>query len=495
MAQTPVVCPRQPLPRSLDVDVTISRPQTEIATDMTMLAFLTTATTLPPNGSRVKYYTSLDNVITDFGVNSQAYLAASAFFSRSDRPLRMAIGAVFEDPVPAAIMAGKIDFTALKAVTDGAFDMTINGVLQSIDGLDFSTATTISEVVTVLAAKMTGVAVSEKYKTLVIESSSTGDGSTIDYAAAPATGTDVSALLGLTAATGAQLWQGYTPAGLVAEAGLVADASKCNGYAIYGWTLDAKFRDTQEQKDFAQWIEARDPAITCLVTNSALAYNAQDTTNIGYFCMSNGLTRTAVMYHHNAQSYPDVSYLALGLSVNYQLPDSTLTMKFKQLPGIEPSTITLTELDTLNSRRINCYVRMGNNSDTVREGVQSADTWYTDSIINLDNYQEELQVEIFNVFMRNPKVPYTAAGQDKLISACQKINRRYERNGTFAPREIESNTSETGYVTLPATNIVPVPVSLATASERASRLAPPIAIVAYETGAFHKVNIAVNVYN
>ena len=32
-------------------------------------------------------------------------------------------------------------------------------------------------------------------------------------------------------------------------------------------------------------------------------------------------------------------------------------------------------------------------------------------------------------------------------------------------------------------------------SERAARIAPPIAITAYEAGAFHSVAIAVSVYN
>jgi len=65
----------------------------------------------------------------------------------------------------------------------------------------------------------------------------------------------------------------------------------------------------------------------------------------------------------------------------------------------------------------------------------------------------------------------------------------------FAPRDIESDTVESGFVTLPATNIVPVPVAFATTSERAARIAPPIKIDAYEAGAFHRVSINVDVYN
>ena len=167
--------------------------------------------------------------------------------------------------------------------------------------------------------------------------------------------------------------------------------------------------------------------------------------------MNSGYRRTFTFYHDNPQVYPEMSYLALALSVNYALNSSTLTMKFKQLPGISTVPLTETQLAALESRRINTYVSIGNTSSVIREGVQAASDWFTDSLVNLDNYKEELQVEVYN--------------------------------------------TETGYDTLPATSITPASVAGATMSERAARIAPPIAITAYEAGAFHSVAIAVSVYN
>ena len=152
-------------------------------------------------------------------------------------------------------------------------------------------------------------------------------------------------------------------------------------------------------------------------------------------------------------------------------------------------------LTVVESRRINTYVSIGNTNSVVREGVQAAADWFTDSLVNLDNYRGELQAEVYNVFLRNKKVPYRQAGQNLLVSSATKINRRYTDNGTFAPRDVESDATETGYDTLPATSITPASVAGATTSERAARIAPPIAITAYEAGAFHSVAIAVSVYN
>ena len=89
------------LPRSLDVVVTLTRPQTELATDMTMLCFLANGGTQ----TGVNYYSSMPAVAAAYTPETSAYKAAAAFFARSDRPARMAVGIIDagETPVEAAI--------------------------------------------------------------------------------------------------------------------------------------------------------------------------------------------------------------------------------------------------------------------------------------------------------------------------------------------------------------------------------------------------------
>lgn len=439
---------------------------------------------------------------------------------------------------PAKLVSGAItDLSGLENLTDGSFDIEVDGAKVQVRDVTTGASVTLATLATALNSKMSGKAtftVDTPNNQLILTTASTGTASELAYAvtASPAAGTDISALLKLTQSTATSLVQGtatnvehpaeltsassitdlsailaltqstaasridgYTPGGLVSEVALIQTAARCAGRSVFAWTLDRQYRDTQDQKDFADWAEAQDQAYFSACTNSVQAYNTADTTNIGFYAHNKGYIKTSVMYHNNPQVYPDVSYAALALSVNYALENSTLTMKFKQLTGIETVPLTETQLSSLKARRINTYVSMGNSSSVVREGVQSADSWFTDSHVNLSNYKEELQVEVFNVFMRNKKVKYTSAGQDLLVSAAAKINNRYIRNGTFADREEETTDNETGYTTLPACTITPAPIYSATTSERANRVAPPIAIVAYEAGAFHSVAIDVTVYN
>lgn len=400
---------------------------------------------------------------------------------------------------PAKLTSGEITLADLYNVTDGALALDMNGVTLNLYGLNFATygsSLTLNEVVQILTAAIGSNGLVEvSGQSIVISTNQNGEGVTIGYASSASSITDLSAILALTQSTAASRIDGYTPGGLVSEVALIQTAARCAGHSVFAWTLDRQYRDTQDQKDFADWAEAQDQAYFSACTNSVQAYNTADTTNIGFYAHNKGYIKTSVMYHNNPQVYPDVSYAALALSVNYALENSTLTMKFKQLTGIETVPLTETQLSSLKARRINAYVSMGNSSSVVREGVQSADSWFTDSHVNLSNYKEELQVEVFNVFMRNKKVKYTSAGQDLLVSAAAKINNRYIRNGTFADREEETTDNETGYTTLPACTITPAPIYSATTSERANRVAPPIAIVAYEAGAFHSVAIDVTVYN
>jgi hypothetical protein len=501
---TIINCPEKSLPRSLDVVINISRPQSEVATDMTLLAFLTPIPSWAPNVNRVRYYSTMQAVEEDHTTGSPAWRACNAFFARQIHPERIAVGAVFTEPQSAGLVAAtQMSITqrdALKQIENGSFEISVGGIVRVVSGIDFSAVVSPDDVAIALNSESeaeVGTFSIGYGGRLYLKGQGTGSASKLSYMR-PVQGGEadfVGDLLMMTQDAGAELWDGYTPGTIVDEAKLIAEASSCNGRKIYGWTLDAIYRDTEAQKSFADWAESREPAYFSACTNNASAYDTSDVTNIGYYTHNRGYRRTSIIYHDNALVYPDVSYAALALATDYRRPDSAITMKFKMLEGISTSGLTETQVTALGARNINCYTLIGNQARTVREGTNSADSWFTDTVVNLDNFREELQVEVYNVFLRNPKVPYTTAGQNKLISAAKFICDKYTRNGVFAPRTIEDTTLETGFTVVPATQITPVSVAYATVSERALRIAPPIQIVAYESGAIHKVTINVDVFN
>lgn len=212
---------------------------------------------------RLRQYSTLDEVVADFGSTAPEYLAADLFFSQSPRPAILYCGR-FAQTATSAILHGGIMtiaqqttilnqlklvtngslqitidgtsrtaqatsarltgaiflpptadnlVTTLKAMTNGQFAVTINGTARQVGPLNFSTGMTGTDTnsnLTSAAAMMTtslGANGSATWDTanqrFVIRSSSTGPTSTITYASAPSSGTDISGTLQLTAATGA----------------------------------------------------------------------------------------------------------------------------------------------------------------------------------------------------------------------------------------------------------------------------------------------------
>ena len=205
MPVSPVVCPKEPLSRDLDVSVSISRPITEIATDMTMICFVTPDVEFSAGNGRVQFFSTMKALSAAVPANSAAYWAGNAFFSRDDRPKTLAVGRVFTEPTAAELTGGQVALSGLANVTEGAFDIEVNDALVSVSGLSFDGTPTVAEVAEVLNTAMAskGVTVAASGNALRLVTTQAGDGASLGYAAAPSSGTDVSALLGLTSAKAA----------------------------------------------------------------------------------------------------------------------------------------------------------------------------------------------------------------------------------------------------------------------------------------------------
>lgn len=501
--------PIDPLPREIDVTVLISRPQYEEASDLSLLCFATPNVNFPPGNNRVKTYMTFDSVTADTGwtPSDTGYWAAKAFFDQSVRPPRMAIGRVFEDTVPAQIMGAVItNYNALKAVTDGSFAVDLTdaaGVVATLEvlNIDFSSITNLQSIVAAINAALVAeghsstLAASVDYGGKLVITDRTG-GVSISYVEAATTGTDVSALLNLTQAKGAQKWDSYTPSSLVGEIQNIALAARAGGFPVFAWALDAEYRDSDDQRTVSDWAETQNwKAWALQCTNSPTAYNSADTTNIGYYCMNLGYKATAVVYSDTPQQYPEIAYAMQPLSVNYGLKNSVVNAAFKDAAGISPSNLSVTQHDILNARRINMFVRVGNKARTYRYGMQSAPSWWTDSFTGACNYREELQVAVCNVLYRNKTLPYNTDGQNRVVSAISGVNARYKYNGYASDRDIRDDTNENGFSTLKAFSINPTPIYMATDTERATRTLPGIGVTLYEAGAINHVNIFVDLVN
>jgi hypothetical protein len=231
-----------------------------------------------------------------------------------------------------------------------------------------------------------------------------------------------------------------------------------------------------------------------LTSNDPLVVDAGSVTDIASATSSAGLSRTSVSYHDKAGYYPEVSILARMLGVNYALPGSVITAKFKDLPGIPTVGLGETELGVLEKKRGNTLVAVGNNARTYRSGTMASSSWFLGSRIGLDNLVEELQTAGFNVFLRNGVVSYTPSGSTLIIDGLTPILERYISNGLLADRPTIDPTSQSGVGLVPAYSMSVVGVEQMSDSDRAGRIGPPIRIDVNLAGAQHTVAIHINAF-
>ena len=100
----------------------------------------------------------------------------------------------------------------LQTMTDAAFAITIDSADTLVGPMDLRNASDLTSVAAAISNNMAGADClwewAQPGTTFVITTTSTGSASRISYARIPATGTDISVMLHLTQATGAQIVQG-----------------------------------------------------------------------------------------------------------------------------------------------------------------------------------------------------------------------------------------------------------------------------------------------
>lgn len=161
-----------------------------------------------PAGVAVPFY-SQSAVGDYFGTGSTEYKLAGNYFladsNSSRKPKTLWFYRFAESAVGAFLRGVEVgSLASLKEITNGAFKITVNGTAITCSSLNFSSATNYSDVASAIQTKLaSGLASTtctwdSQSKSFVITSPTTGDTSTITYAEAPASGTDVSGVLGLT---------------------------------------------------------------------------------------------------------------------------------------------------------------------------------------------------------------------------------------------------------------------------------------------------------
>lgn len=179
-----------------------------------------------------------------------------------------------------------------------------------------------------------------------------------------------------------------------------------------------------------------------------------------------------------ANLYANVAFAVKWLS--YEAGSETAA--HKQLSAVYPSDLSTTDMKSLDSANMNYYVPVGNVNLTINGKVMAGE--WADVIRFRDWQKNDMLLDVLNIFVVNPKVPYTDGGialvQNKVIASLKRGRSR----GGIAPDEYD----ELGNLIPSFTTSVPRASSI-TAAEKASRKLKNVKFKARLAGAIHFAEI------
>lgn len=235
--------------------------------------------------------------------------------------------------------------------------------------------------------------------------------------------------------------------------------------------------------------------ILAVTTGNSKVLDSTDTTNIGYKLKAGSFGRTFWQYSSTSK-YAAISAFGRAFTVNFTGSNTTITLKFKQEPGVTYETLTSPQAAAIDAFNGNVYVYYANDTAILQQGVMANGDFF-DERHGLDWLQNYVQTNYFNLLYTSlTKIPQTDAGGTRLLANVEQSMDQAVTNGLIAPGvwnggpigELSSGDTLTkgyyAYIT---------PMAQQTQADREKRKAPLIQVACKLAGAIHYGDVQINV--
>ena len=372
-----------------------------------------------------KLFTNLEEVADVFPVSSESYAMAKAYFDEGATTLYL-VPVTGESSGSLTTIATKvIDFVG---IADGEFDITVDGTLQELKGLDFSQIGLVSDIAKVITSGLTGATCTVGIASaLVITSDKSGASSTVASLATPSIpgiGVNISSLLTEAYTTTStkdiiakltELENDSTPGFNFLAVGMDKALSLTGQVTGQG----ALLTNFVFQKEYDLFIDTADV--------TALAPTQTDPVSINKYFYDN-LSGADTLRVGNVNFFytPTSDFLSFGVMGKFMAQDiGTQTMKFMKPKNSSAQTITNAQLTNLLNKQGNVYTgtneRIGRSF--VKEGLTLKNGDYTDTSLGSIWLKVQLEENIYNL-LGTKKVPINQDGFELLKNTVTPIFER-----------------------------------------------------------------------
>ena len=393
--------------------------------------------------TRIQSFANLTAVANAFGTSAPEYLAASLYFAQAPSPTQLYIGrwaqaATSGRNFGAILTAAQLALANFTAISSGGFHITVDGGSSTnVAGINLSAVTNLNGVATAINTALTSASLAATCSwtgtQFVFKSNSTGASSAISFLTAPSSGTDLSAVLACTAATGTRLVQG-----IAAESALTAmtilDGTSTSFYGVtFASTHLVDPANNTNILAIAAYIEGVAP-------NHLFGVSASDpncpvptsTTDIAYLLQQAGYNQSFVSYN-SAGAYTAASMFGRILTTNFNANNSMITLMFKNEPGVVAEVLNVGQAAALQAKNCNVFAAYNNSSAIIQYGT-CASGLFIDEVYGVSWLNFRITNDLFNAQLQNPtKFPQTDAGNAQLATVIEGSCAAGVTNGLIGP--------------------------------------------------------------
>lgn len=450
---------------------------------------------------RIRAYSTLAAVATDFGTSAPEYLYASLHFSQSPTPSILYLGRWAQTAVAGILQGGSLSATAqalanFTAVTAGKLTVSIDGTPVAMTAIDLSAQTTLNGVAAVITTKLTtngSCAWNPTYGRFTITSATTGALSAVSFPAVVGSDQSLSTVLGLNQVQGATSVGGVAIETLLDAVTTLAAMS--SDWYFLGIAATGSGATAADQLPVAAFIEGATPVrMFGISSNDTNTLVASATTDIAYLLKQLNYKRSFVQYG-STNLYVVASLMARAATIDFAGSNTTLTLMFKQEPGVTAEVLTETQAQAAKGKNANVFAAYNNDTNIIQFGTV-ASGFYIDEVQGCDWLQNDLQTRVYGALYAAPKIPQTDAGVTQLIAVCEQGCDQGVQNGFIAAGVWTGpniGVLKTGDTLSKGYYVYAPPVASQSSADRAARKSPPITVAVKLAGAIQSVAMAINV--
>ncbi|WOE32176.1 MULTISPECIES: DUF3383 family protein [unclassified Acinetobacter] len=262
----------------------------------------------------------------------------------------------------------------------------------------------------------------------------------------------------------------------------------------YGLTIAADLTDV-EVDSVASLIEAADPVRIFGYTTQQEDTTQTTETDTAFKLAKKNYRRTFTIFSSD-NPYAAASVMGRAFSVNFNGTNTTITMKFKQLPGIAAEDLKTREAKALAAKNCNVFAAYNNDTAILQEGVMCDGTFF-DEVHGLDWYQNHLETALWNLYYTTTtKVPQTFGGVNRQCTVLERASDQAVKNGLLGEGQWngeEFGTLQTGDYLSKGFYVFANSLDDQAQSEREARKSPIFQIAAKLAGATHFADVLVSV--